>query len=582
MQKLNKKTKKIAMVSAAALMAVSVNGFGNIVNAADGADNSAKPIDQSDLVGKKADADSSTKAKIGDKSIKVGDTTYQKDGQVKVDNSDSKVSLTALSNLIKSAKSDTEQARVKVVNKSDQDEFNDALTKADQITSSNSQKEIDAAFDDLNTAMTDVDDDLKEDLVDTMLMASGKGMTAGIVALKADENDSDAVKADKKAILDNYNDALDTAMGVVKDKMASKLAIDSANTNLKLADDFVLAASGDSDALKDAQILLMQNNAELKTMKFNSDAAASQSLAKAISSNKSSSILLNLSNTLADLNKKAQDEGLKDLVDQTSSYVLSKDFRDLDKDDQMAVLSAYNEASAVENNKLATPEQKLAAKKALTDKLSLINAGLNPDKALKNDLALAKKMMKNNDFKQSKDQGQAVKAAIENAEAAQKGNDDKAKTQADKQLREAMNKDLTSEISALQAEVKVKNKTHVKSKSKKTSDADSDSDGDVNDSDDVAQGDSGAKSDSDKAKDKAKEGDSDSDDDSDSDSQDGEANDHDQAEESKAQQSTASLPQTGRFVLQHAKAIAASLIAVIGALIGYLYKDRKNKAKDAK
>ena len=580
MQKLNKKTKKIAMVSAAALMAVSVNGFGNIVNAADGADNSAKPIDQSDLVGKKADADSSTKAKIGDKSIKVGDTTYQKDGQVKVDNSDSKASLTALSNLIKSAKSDTEQARVKAVNKSDQDEFNDALTKAEQITSSNSQKEIDAAFDDLNTAMTDVDDDLKEDLVDTMLMASVKGMTAGIAALKADENDSDAVKADKKAILDNYNDALDTAMGVVKDKMASKLAIDSANTNLKLADDFVLAASGDGDALKDAQILLMQNNAELKTMKFNSDAAASQSLVKAISSNKSSSILLNLSNILADLNKKAQDEGLKDLVDQTSSYVLSKDFRDLDKGDQMAVLSAYNEASAVENNKLATPEQKLAAKKALTDKLSLINAGLNPDKALKNDLALAKKMMKNNDFKQSKDQGQAVKAAIENAEAAQKGNDDKAKTQADKQLREAMNKDLTSEISALKAEVEAKNKTHAKSKSKKTSDADSDSD--VNDSDDVAQGDSGAKSDSDKAKDKAKEGDSDSDDDSDSDSQDGEANDHDQAEESKAQQSTASLPQTGRFVLQHAKAIAASLIAVIGALIGYLYKDRKNKAKDAK
>lgn len=580
MQKLNKKTKKIAMVSAAALMAVSVNGFGNIVNAADGADNSAKPIDQSDLVGKKADADSSTKAKIGDKSIKVGDTTYQKDGQVKVDNSDSKASLTALSNLIKSAKSDTEQARVKAVNKSDQDEFNDALTKAEQITSSNSQKEIDAAFDDLNTAMTDVDDDLKEDLVDTMLVASGKGVTIGGNALKIDNNDSDAVKADKKAILDNYNDALDTAMGVVKDKMASKLAIDSANTNLKLADDFVLAASGDGDALKDAQILLMQNNAELKTMKFNSDAAASQSLAKAISSNKSSSILLNLSNTLADLNKKAQDEGLKDLVDQTSSYVLSKDFRDLDKDDQMAVLSAYNEASAVENNKLATPEQKLAAKKALTDKLSLINAGLNPDKALKNDLALAKKMMKNNDFKQSKDQGQAVKAAIENAEAAQKGNDDKAKTQADKQLREAMNKDLTSEISALKAEVKAKNKAHAKSKSKKTSDADSDSD--VNDSDDVAQGDSGAKSDSDKAKDKAKEGDSDSDDDSDSDSQDGEANDHDQAEESKAQQSTASLPQTGRFVLQHAKAIAASLIAVIGALIGYLYKDRKNKAKDAK
>lgn len=580
MQKLNKKTKKIAMVSAAALMAVSVNGFGNIVNAADGADNSAKPVDQSDLVGKKADADSSTKAKIGDKSIKVGDTTYQKDGQVKVDNSDSKASLTALSNLIKSAKSDTEQARVKAVNKSDQDEFNDALTKAEQITSSNSQKEIDAAFDDLNTAMTDVDDDLKEDLVDTMLVASGKGMTAGIATLKADENDSDAVKADKKAILDNYNDALDTAMGVVKDKMASKLAIDSANTNLKLADDFVLAANGDSEALKDAQTLLMQNNAELKTMKFNSDAAASQSLAKAISSNKSSSILLNLSNTLADLNKKAQDEGLKDLVDQTSFYVLSKDFRDLDKDDQMAVLSAYNEASAVENNKLATPEQKLAAKKALTDKLSLINAGLNPDKALKNDLALAKEMMKNNDFSQSKDQGQAVKTAIENAGAVQKGNDDKAKTQADKQLREAMNKDLTSEISALKAGVKAKNKTHVKSKSKKTSDADSD--GDVSDSDDVAQGDSGAKSDSDKAKDKAKEGDSDSDDDSDSDSQDGEANDHDQAEESRAQQSTASLPQTGRFVLQHAKAIAASLIAVIGALIGYLYKDRKSKAKDAK
>ena len=580
MQKLNKKTKKIAMVSAAALMAVSVNGFGNIVNAADGADNSAKPVDQSDLVGKKADADSSTKAKIGDKSIKVGDTTYQKDGQVKVDNSDSKVSLTALSNLIKSAKSDTEQARVKAVNKFDQDEFNDALTKAEQITSSNSQKEIDAAFDDLNTAMTDVDDDLKEDLVDTMLVASGKGVTIGVNALKTDNNDSDAVKADKKAILDNYNDALDTAMGVVKDKMASKLAIDSANTNLKLADNFVLAASGDGDALKDAQTLLMQNNAELKTMKFNSDTAASQSLAKAISSNKSSSILLNLSNTLADLNKKVQDEGLKDLVDQTSSYVLSKDFKDLDKDDQMAVLSAYNEASAVENNKLSTPEQKLAAKKALTDKLSLINAGLNPDKALKNDLALAKEMMKNNDFSQSKDQGQAVKTAIEDAEAVQKGNDDKAKTQADKQLRKAMNKDLTSEISALKAEVKAKNKTQIKSKSKKTSDADSD--GDVNDSDDVAQGDSGAKSDSDKAKDKAKEGDSDSDDDSDSNSQDGEANDHDQAEESKAQQSTASLPQTGRFVLQHAKAIAASLIAVIGALIGYLYKDRKNKAKDAK
>ena len=480
---------------------------------------------------------------------------------------DSQHSLKDLAVLIKVADSDKETARVAHASKSKRDEFKAALNKAKAVKD---EKDADSAYTSLAGVMASIDSELKSGLKVALIATQADNFKAAFNKL-SEKSSSDVINDERDTIRTAFLDAFNIAKTTYANPMASVDTINLAKENLGIYSDIVLGANSDAKALEEAKLDLAKQAEELDLAE-KSGVKVDADLTSAIKANSKGKVLTYLASGVDALTKESQDKGLKYLIQDAQDFMQTNAYKSLSSMQKLNLLTSLNNAEAVEQNANATDLMRTLAKSALVEDLVLGRDGISPSEHLANSIKEAKSLIKNKAF--GKDDFK-VQSALTAAEAAQKSGDKGQQEKAANVLDSAMKSGLSGEVAALKKEeAKLKKMNAKKAKnSESNSDldsngdsagsGDSDSDGNTNDAD-------GSKSD--KAKSDKSDGDSNSD---------SSARDDAPAETSQAKSKAArgALPQTGRFILAHAGAIA-SVFAVLAAGFGaWLYKDKKHDAE---
>lgn len=485
---------------------------------------------------------------------------------------DSQHSLKDLAALIKVADSDKETARVAHASKSERDAFKAALNKAKAVKDEN---DADSAYASLAGVMASIDSELKSGLKRALTATQSDNFKAAFTKL-SEKSSSDVINDERDTIRTAFLDAFNIAKTTYANPMASVDTINLAKENLNIYSDIVLGANSDAKALEEAKLDLAKQ-AEKLDLAEKSGVKVDADLTSAIKANSKGKVLTHLASGVDALTKESQDKGLKYLIQDAQDFMQTNAYKSLSSMQKLNLLTSLNNAEAVEQNADATDLMRAQAKSALIEDLVLGRDGISPSEHLANSIKEAKSLIKNKAF--GKDDTR-VQSALTAAEAAQKNGDKGQQEKAANALDSAMKSELSGEVAALKKEeAKLKKmsakKIGVKKAKNSGSNNDSDSNGDSTGSDDSDS--DGNTNDADGSKsDKAKSDKSDGDSNSDS-----SARDDAPAETSQAKSKAARgvLPQTGRFILAHAGAIA-SVFAVLSAGFGaWLYKDKKRDAE---
>lgn len=542
---MQKRNRKLLSISAAALIMASAGaGFGQTVHAADSG-NSEFSLG----MGKSAD---------------VGQIDNELD-------TSQTYSLKDLQRLLNSANSKAESERVSHVSKAMQDKFASALSDAG---SAKTNKDINASYVALANIMDQIDQSLKSDLKSSLEKTQVNSFQQALSELDA-KSGSQAEQDAKSAIKDAFASSFKVAKQVYADPLASVDSIKLAGQNLDIYRDIVLGANGDDKALDDAKIDVAVQKQELSNSQAELVGQANSDLEKAIGANSKSETMTYLAKSVEAMNKASEDRGLSYLISDAQDYMRTDSFKGLDNNQKLDLLTSLNTAEAVEQNPWATPLMRAQAKNALMNDLALDQNGISPKTHLADSIKRAKALIKSKAFGKHTS---TVEATLTQAEAIQKRGDKAQQEKAAKALDNAMQTGLSSEVAALTAQVKKLSAKKAAKKASKSSKSGSDSDSDSNTSSDG----SGNSSDSDGSKskkskkskkDKTKSDDSANDSDSDGDSR-------DDAPATKAEQAKSGvLPQTGRFILQHAPIIAGMFAVLAGIFGAWLYRNKKHEAE---
>lgn len=542
---MQKRNRKLLSISAAALIMASAGaGFGQTVHAADS----------------------------GNSEFSLGMNKSADAGQIdndanKLDTSQT-YSLKDLQRLLNSANSKAESERVSHVSKAMQDKFASALSDAG---SAKTNKDINASYVALANIMDQIDQSLKSDLKSSLEKTQVNSFQQALSELDAKSGsqvEQDAKSTIKAAFVSSFN----VAKQVYADPLASVDSIKLAGQNLDIYRDIVLGANGDDKALDDAKIDVATQKQELSNSQVELAGQANSDLEKAIGANSKSETMTYLAKSVEAMHKASEDRGLSYLISDAQDYMRTDSFKGLDNNQKLDLLTSLTTAEAVEQNPWATPLMRAQAKNALMNDLALDQNGISPKTHLADSIKRAKALIKAKAFGKNT---VTVEAALTQAEAIQKRGDKAQQEKAAKALDNAMQAGLSSEVAALTAQVKKLSAKKAAKKTSKSSKSGSDSDSDSNTSSD----DSGDSSDSDGSKskkskkDKTKSDDSANDSDSDGDSR-------DDAPATKAEQAKSGvLPQTGRFILQHAPVIAGMFAVLAGIFGAWLYRNKKHEAE---
>lgn len=542
---MQKRNRKLLSISAAALIMASAGaGFGQTVHAADS----------------------------GNSEFSLGMNKSADAGQIdndanKLDTSQT-YSLKDLQRLLNSANSKAESERVSHVSKAMQDKFASALSDAG---SAKTNKDINASYVALANIMDQIDQSLKSDLKSSLEKTQVNSFQQALSELDAksgSQAEQDAKSTIKAAFVSSFN----VAKQVYADPLASVDSIKLAGQNLDIYRDIVLGANGDDKALDDAKIDVATQKQELSNSQVELAGQANSDLEKAIGANSKSKTMTYLAKSVEAMHKASEDRGLSYLISDAQDYMRTDSFKGLDNNQKLDLLTSLTTAEAVEQNPWATPLMRAQAKNALMNDLALDQNGISPKTHLADSIKRAKALIKAKAFGKNT---VTVEAALTQAEAIQKRGDKAQQEKAAKALDNAMQAGLSSEVAALTAQVKKLSAKKAAKKTSKSSKSGSDSDSDSNTSSD----DSGDSSDSDGSKskkskkDKTKSDDSANDSDSDGDSR-------DDAPATKAEQAKSGvLPQTGRFILQHAPVIAGMFAVLAGIFGAWLYRNKKHEAE---
>ena len=538
---MQKRNRKLLSISAAALIMASVGaGFGQTVHADSG--NSEFSLG----MGKSADV-----------------------GQIdnKLDASQT-YSLKNLQRLLNSANSKAESARVSHVSKAMQDKFTSALSNAG---SAKTNKDINASYVALANIMDQIDQSLKSDLKSSLEKTQVNSFQQALSELDA-KSDSQAEQDAKSAIKDAFASSFNVAKQVYADPLASVDSIKLAGQNLDIYRDIVLGANGDDKALDDAKIDVAAQKQELSNSQVELAGQANSDLEKAIGANSKSETMTYLAKSVEAMHKASETPGLSYLISDAQDYMRTDNFKGLDNNQKLDLLTSLTTAEAVEQNPWATPLMRAQAKNALMNDLVLDQNGISPKTHLADSIKRAKALIKSKAFGKNTS---TVEATLTQAEAIQKSGDKAQQEKAAKALDNAMQAGLSSEVAALTAQVKKLSATKAAKRVSKSSKSGSDSDSDSNTSSDG----SGDSSDSDGSKSKKSKKDKNKSDDSANDS-DSDGDSRDDAPATKTEQAKRGvLPQTGRFILQHAPIIAGMFTVLAGIFGAWLYRNKKHEAE---
>lgn len=542
---MQKRNRKLLSISAAALIMASAGaGFGQTVHAADS----------------------------GNSEFSLGTGKSADVGQIdnELDTSQT-YSLKDLQRLLNSANSKAESARVSHVSKAMQDKFASALSDAGLAKTN---KDANASYVALANIMDQIDQSLKSDLKSSLEKTQVNSFQQALSELDA-KSGSQAERDAKSAIKDAFASSFNVAKQVYADPLASVDSIKLAGQNLDIYRDIVLGANGDDKALDDAKIDVATQKQELSNSQVELAGQANSDLEKAIGANSKSETMTYLAKSVEAMHKASEDRGLSYLISDAQDYMRADSFKDLDNNQKLDLLTSLTTAEAVEQNPGATPLMRAQAKNALMNDLALDQNGISPKTHLADSIKRAKALIKSKAF--GKDTS-TVEATLTQAETIQKSGDKAQQEKAAKALDNAMQTGLSSEVAALTAQVKklsAKKSTKTASKSSKSgSDSDSDANTSSDDSSNSSDSDGSKSKKSKKSKkDKNKSDDSANDSDSDGDSR-------DDAPATKAEQAkSGALPQTGRFILQHAPIIAGMFAVLAGIFGAWLYRNKKHETE---
>ena len=544
---MQKRNRKLLSISAAALIMASAGaGFGQTVHADSG--NSKFSLE----MGKSAD---------------VGQIDNDAD---KLDTSQT-YSLKDLQRLLNSANSKAESARVSHVSKAMQDKFASALSDAG---SAKTNKDINASYVALANIMDQIDQSLKSDLKSSLEKTQVNSFQQALSELDA-KSGSQAEQDAKSAIKDAFASSFNVAKQVYADPLASVDSIKLAGQNLDIYRDIVLGANGDDKALDDAKIDVAVQKQELSNSQVELAGQANSNLEKAIGANSKSETMTYLAKSVEAMHKASEDRGLSYLISDAQDYMRTDSFKNLDNNQKLDLLTSLTTAEAVEQNPWATPLMRAQAKNALMNDLALDQNGISPKTHLADSIKRAKALIKSKAFGKNTS---TVEATLAQAEAIQKSGDKAQQEKVAKALDNVMQTGLSSEVVALTAQVKklsAKKSAKTASKSSKSgSDSDSDSNTSSDGSGDSSDSDGSKSKKSKKSKqDKNKSDDSTNDSDSDGESR-------DDAPATKTEQAKSGvLPQTGRFILQHAPIIAGMFAVLAGIFGAWLYRNKKHETE---
>ena len=544
---MQKRNRKLLSISAAALIMASAGaGFGQTVHADSG--NSKFSLE----MGKSAD---------------VGQIDNDAD---KLDTSQT-YSLKDLQRLLNSANSKAESARVSHVSKAMQDKFASALSDAG---SAKTNKDINASYVALANIMDQIDQSLKSDLKSSLEKTQVNSFQQALSELDA-KSGSQAEQDAKSAIKDAFASSFNVAKQVYADPLASVDSIKLAGQNLDIYRDIVLGANGDDKALDDAKIDVAVQKQELSNSQVELAGQANSNLEKAIGANSKSETMTYLAKSVEAMHKASEDRGLSYLISDAQDYMRTDSFKNLDNNQKLDLLTSLTTAEAVEQNPWATPLMRAQAKNALMNDLALDQNGISPKTHLADSIKRAKALIKSKAFGKNTS---TVEATLAQAEAIQKSGDKAQQEKVAKALDNVMQTGLSSEVVALTAQVKKlsakKSAKTASKRSKSGSDSDSDSNTSSDGSGDSSDSDGSKSKKSKKSKqDKNKSDDSTNDSDSDGDSR-------DDAPATKTEQAKSGvLPQTGRFILQHAPIIAGMFAVLAGIFGAWLYRNKKHETE---
>lgn len=540
---MQKRNRKLLSISAAALIMASAGaGFGQTVHADSG--NSEFSLG----MGKSAD---------------VGQIDNDAD---KLDTSQT-YSLKDLQRLLNSANSKAESERISHVSKAMQDKFASALSDAG---SAKTNKDINASYVALANIMDQIDQSLKSDLKSSLEKTQVNSFQQALSELDA-KSGSQAERDAKSAIKATFASSFNVAKQVYADPLASVDSIKLADQNLDIYRDIVLGANGDDKALDDAKIDVAVQKQELSNSQAELVGQANSDLEKAIGANSKSETMTYLAKSVEAMNKASEDRGLSYLISDAQDYMRTDSFKGLDNNQKLDLLTSLNTAESVEQNPWATPLMRAQAKNALMNDLALNQNGISPKTHLADSIKRAKALLKAKAFGKNT---VTVEATLTQAEAIQKRGDKAQQEKAAKFLDNAMQSGLSSEVATLTAQVKKLSAKKASKSSKSGSDNDSDSNTSSDGSGDSSDSDGSKSKKSKKSKkDKTKSDDSANDSDSDSDSR-------DDAPATKTEQAkSGALPQTGRFILQHAPIIAGMFAVLAGIFGAWLYRNKKHETE---
>ena len=543
---MQKRNRKLLSISAAALIMASAGaGFGQTVH---------------------ADSDNNSKFSLElDKSADVGQIDNDAD---KLDTSQT-YSLKDLQRLLNSANSKAESARVSHVSKAMQDKFASALSDAG---SAKTDKDANASYVALANIMDQIDQSLKSDLKSSLEKTQVNSFQQALSELDA-KSGSQAEQDAKSAIKDAFASSFNVAKQVYADPLASVDSIKLAGQNLDIYRDIVLGANGDDKALDDAKIDVAAQKQELSNSQVELAGQANSDLEKAIGANSKSETMTYLAKSVEAMHKASEDRGLSYLISDAQDYMRTDSFKDLDNNQKLDLLTSLTTAEAVEQNPWATPLMRAQAKNALMNDLALDQNGISPKTHLADSIKRAKALIKSKAFGKNTS---TVEATLTQAETVQKSGDKAQQEKAAKVLDNTMQTGLSSEVAALTAQVKKLSAKKSAKKASKSSKSGSDSDSDSNTSSDGA----GDSSDSDGSKSKKSKKDKTKSDDSANDS-DSNGDSRDDAPATKTEQAKSGvLPQTGRFILQHAPIIAGMFAVLAGIFGAWLYRNKKHEAEE--
>ena len=501
-------------------------------------------------------SDSSSQVNIGN--LVTGSRTVDTDSQY---------SLKDLAALIKVADSDKETARVAHASKSERDAFKAALNKAKAVKD---EKDADSAYTSLAGVMASIDSELKSGLKTALTATQADNFKAAFTKL-SEKSSSDVINDERDTIRTAFLDAFNIAKTTYANPMASVDTINLAKENLNIYSDIVLGANSDAKALEEAKLDLAKQAEELDLAE-KSGVKVNADLTSAIKANSKGKVLTYLASGVDALTKESQDKGLKYLIQDAQDFMQTNAYKSLSSMQKLNLLTSLNNAEAVEQNADATDLMRAQAKSALIEDLVLGRDGISPSEHLANSIKEAKSLIKNKAF--GKDYFK-VQSALTAAEAAQKNGDKGQQEKAANVLDSAMKSGLAGEVVALKKEEAKLKKMSAKKAKNSGSNNDSDSNGDSTGSDDSDS--DGNTNDADGSKsDKAKSDKSDGDSNSDSSGRDDAPAETSQA---KLKAARGALPQTGRFILAHAGAIASVFAALAAGFGAWLYRDKKRDAE---